>query len=361
MEGSTAYGILNSKIKGLASGFDHATKTGDNTFDIYFKDGSHVSLTIPQPELDEDKIKEQIEGLTDETVADWLEENKDNIKGEDGKGVQILSDTETEADIKAETVLAFELSETIAEQDEVLTMVESDVRYAKRLDVGDIKTLAVSTWEDLVEAINTTWLAGAGGFNFDAERRVLEIQTRGGQIINIDVSQIILATSITDFRDMLVLNIKDGESLVWNETRKKFVNKAIDSSAVYERAVEYTDKKVQQMTDTDAIPCDAEPTFFGGIVTYVRSGVQSQIEVSGKKVFFYYYDEDGNATQKIWIEGTPFTISMGGNLNLEDYIKRDKVIDEFDEEFTVLDGVVSTAYMKAFMQYMEANGAGWGS
>lgn len=35
--------------KSIASGFDHATRTGDNTFSIYFIDGSKVDLTIPLP------------------------------------------------------------------------------------------------------------------------------------------------------------------------------------------------------------------------------------------------------------------------------------------------------------------------
>ena len=301
MTGEEVYGALQGEIESIATGLVSSVGNADGTITLTYTDGSTI---ITQPIKGEKGDK----GDSFE-YSDFTEEELAALKGEDGKTVQVLAAGESESDIKDETVLAFELSETIAEQDEVLTMLESDVRYAKRLDVGDVKTLAVSTWEDLVEAINTTWYAGAGAFTFDADRRILEITTRGGQLIDIDVSQIILATSITDFRDMLVLNIKDGESLVWNETRKKFVNKAIDSSSVYERAVEYTDKKVQQMTDTDAIPCDEEPTFFGGIVTYKRSGATQQIEVSGKKVFFYYYDADGNATQKIWIEGTPFTIS----------------------------------------------------
>ena len=36
--------------KSIASGFDHAVRTGDNTFSIFFIDGSKLDLTIPLPE-----------------------------------------------------------------------------------------------------------------------------------------------------------------------------------------------------------------------------------------------------------------------------------------------------------------------
>ena len=44
-----AYGLSQSEIKKVASGFDHAERTGDNTFSIFFIDGSQVDLTIPLP------------------------------------------------------------------------------------------------------------------------------------------------------------------------------------------------------------------------------------------------------------------------------------------------------------------------
>ena len=44
-----AYGLSQSEIKKVASGFDHAERTGDNTFSIFFVDGSKIDLTIPLP------------------------------------------------------------------------------------------------------------------------------------------------------------------------------------------------------------------------------------------------------------------------------------------------------------------------
>ena len=42
--------------KSIASGFDHAIRTDDNTFSIYFIDGSNVDLTIPVPKDGKDGI-----------------------------------------------------------------------------------------------------------------------------------------------------------------------------------------------------------------------------------------------------------------------------------------------------------------
>lgn len=349
-----AQGYTDNSIKGITgvlAGKNCTVKDiTDNvvTFEWTADDGTKKTGTMV---VEATTPPEQIE----EEVAQWLEDNKDDIKGEDGKGVTVGSVEEFAQNDDA--ILNFDPNEVIT-GDNFYNKVQSDVKFAKSVDVGDVTTLVVSTWEDLVEAINTTWLAGAGGFNFDAERRILEIQTRGGQIINIDVSQIILSTNITDFRDMFVLNVLDGQSLVWNATRQKWVNKSIDASAVLDEAKAYTDDKVTKMNDAEAIACDEEPTFYGGIVTYKRGGETLQIEVSTKKIFFYYLDEDGNATQKIWVDGTPFTISMGGDFDLSDYVPKEDIIDEFDEEFLDLSKVPNTAYMKGFKDWLEVNGAG---
>ena len=49
--------------KSIASGFDHATRTGDNTFSIYFIDGSKVDLTIPLPSDGQDGVS--VIGISD--------------------------------------------------------------------------------------------------------------------------------------------------------------------------------------------------------------------------------------------------------------------------------------------------------
>lgn len=49
MTGDESFALAKSDIKKVASGFDHATRTGDNTFSVFFIDGSKIDLTIPIP------------------------------------------------------------------------------------------------------------------------------------------------------------------------------------------------------------------------------------------------------------------------------------------------------------------------
>ena len=59
----TNYVLQMKGDKSIASGFDHATRTGDNTFSIYFIDGSKVDLTIPLPKDGQNGIS--ITGVND--------------------------------------------------------------------------------------------------------------------------------------------------------------------------------------------------------------------------------------------------------------------------------------------------------
>lgn len=76
------YGAALGEIAKVASGYDHVTKTGDNTFDIYFKDGSKVSVTIPgitTAELDA-KIQAAFDSHKSEFVtADYPQYTKDEM------------------------------------------------------------------------------------------------------------------------------------------------------------------------------------------------------------------------------------------------------------------------------------------
>lgn len=71
MKSEEVYALLLSKIKGVASGFDHAEKTGDNKFKLYFTDGTFIELTLP--EISESELLELINRV--------FEENADVLSG----------------------------------------------------------------------------------------------------------------------------------------------------------------------------------------------------------------------------------------------------------------------------------------
>ena len=101
----TNYVLQVKGDKSIASGFDHATRTGDNTFSIYFIDGSKVDLTIPLPKdgkdaVDITDVKDLGNGKFTLVLSDGSETSAvQTIKGQKGdKGDKLtfndLTDTE---------------------------------------------------------------------------------------------------------------------------------------------------------------------------------------------------------------------------------------------------------------------------
>lgn len=151
-------------------------------------------------------------------------------------------------------------------------------------------------------------------------------------------------TNITEFKDMLVTSILDGQSLVWNASKKKWVNKSIDSSGVLVEAKKYTDDEIAKFNNKGSIAVDEKPTYYGGIITYKRGGVTETTDNAG--TWFYYFDDNDKAVQTIFIEGTEFTIAMAGDINLDDYIAQTEKIDVFDDSFTDKTKVPTTRYIE---------------
>ena len=297
-----------------------------------------------------------IDQIEDE-VARWCEENKEDIKGQDGidgidgKTVQVLGDDETDDDIVDEAVLIFNPREL--QIDENYSKAQADSRFAKRVDVGNVNSLAVSTWTDLVTAINDVYSKGMGAYRFECNEyaKTLTLICRNGVEVPIDISQIILNTNIEELKNMLVTNILDGQSLVYNASKKKWVNKSIDSSGVLVEAKQYTDDEIKKINNKGQIAVDGKPTYYGGVITYKKAGETKTTENTG--TWFYYYDENDKAVQTIWIEGTEFTIAMAGDINLDDYIAKTEKIDTFDENFTDKTKVPTTRYIEELKEIID--------
>ena len=115
--------------KSIASGFDHATRTGDNTFSIYFIDGSKVDLTIPLPSDGHDGVS--VTGISDKgngvftlLFSDGSESDPiQTIKGEKGdKGDKLtfndLTDEE-KASLKGENGVSPTITENADNTDKI--------------------------------------------------------------------------------------------------------------------------------------------------------------------------------------------------------------------------------------------------
>ena len=125
----TNYVLQMKGDKSIASGFDHATRTSDNTFSIYFIDGSKVDLTIPLPKdgkdaVDITDVKDLGNGKFTLVLSDGSETSAvQTIKGEKGdKGDKLtfndLTDEE-KASLKGENGVSPTITENADNTDKI--------------------------------------------------------------------------------------------------------------------------------------------------------------------------------------------------------------------------------------------------
>lgn len=302
LKAEEAYGAVSSELKKVASGFDHATRTGDNTFSIYFKDGSKVDLAIPLPQ-DGERGEDGEDGVSvtdavkyaDGTMAFKLSDGTTTTPFElptQNIGMQVLYVGESV--IKPNTEFLIDENEDAFDEEDVVLATE---------DYVDSRTLAVAM--NLLKDLKY-------------EAKEVTLTKRNGDIVKFDVSNIITDTNIEEFKDMGVVNVLDGQALVWSASKKKWYNKSIDSSGMLVEAKAYTDEEIKKINAKGQIACDEKPTYYAGTITYVKGGETKQTDQTG--IWFYYYDAEGNAVQTIWVDGTEFTIAMVGDIQLDEYV-----------------------------------------
>ena len=140
------YALQVKGDKSIASGFDHATRTGDNTFSIYFIDGSKVDLTIPLPKDGKDAVD-----ITD--VKDLG----------NGKFTLVLSDgSETSA---VQTIKGDKLTFNDLTDEEKASLKGSDgfSPTAKVEKVGDTATITITDKDGTTTATIKDGQGGSGG------------------------------------------------------------------------------------------------------------------------------------------------------------------------------------------------------
>lgn len=337
MDIKQVYSILLKKIEGVATGFVGSETDANGDVYVKFADGSKQKMR---------SIKGDKGDKGDSfTYDDFTDEQLEALNGKDGKNgntVQVL-DNPTNP-IKAEAVLILDPSDI--KSADTYSKAQSDVKFAKSVEVGNITKLTVNTWSDLVSAINDVFGRGMGGYRFevDENKKALTIVCRNGVEVPIDISQIILNTNIEEFKDMLVTNLLDGQSLVYSASKKKWVNKSIDSSGMLVEAKAYTDEEIKKFNNKGSIACDDKPTYYGGVITYRKGGETRTTEETG--TWFYYFDENDKAVQTIFVEGTEFTIAMAGDVNLDEYVAKTSLADVFDETFVDKSKVPTTRYIE---------------
>lgn len=252
--------------------------------------------------------------LSDGTITDEVELPTQDI------GIQVLYEGQPETDIKDNAEFIVDENEDAFDYTDLHLVTESELNTK-------LAQLSLRFMESLIYA-----------------NKKLTIKYRNGNTEVIDVSNIITDTNIDEFKDMLVTNVLDGQSLVWNASKKKWVNKSIDSSGMLVEAKKYTDDEIAKFNNKGSMAVDEKPTYYGGVITYKKGGETKTTEETG--TWFYYYDDNHLAVQTIFIEGTEFTIAMAGDINLDDYVAKLDLIDVVDENFIEKTKIPTTKYIE---------------
>lgn len=82
----------------------------------------------------------------------------------------------------------------------------------------------------------------------------------------------------------------------------------------------YTDDAVEALNKDKAIACDSKPTYDAGTITYVVDGESKTTE---DEAIWFYYTEDEVLKQTRFIEGAEKTITSGGGIDFDAYVKKE--------------------------------------
>lgn len=173
----TNYVLQVKGDKSIASGFDHATRTGDNTFSIYFIDGSKVDLTIPLPSDGQDGIS--VTGISDKgngvftlLFSDGSEsEEIQTVKGQKGDKGDKLTFNDLTDEEKASLKGADGFNTTITENAD---------------NTDKIYKLDIETVDGTFTTPNLKGADGQGGTGGSGEENTIESISVNGTPISVD-------------------------------------------------------------------------------------------------------------------------------------------------------------------------------
>lgn len=229
---------------------------------------------------------------------------------------------------------------------EALVKTAKDIAEDNASHIGSMTSLAVDTWGDLVTAVNA--LYGSFMSKITYGNKKLTIEYRNGATFEIDVSSVITDTEINEFKNVTIdeESVSDGESLVYDASTKKWINKLIDVGAILQSAKTYTDEEIAKAQEGNAIACDEKPVYDSSTdtVTYKQEG---ETKTEADTVSWFYYKANGVTVQTRWISGVEFTIDVGA-IKLDDYVnKNTDVTGTFEENPADLTKIPNLAYMSA--------------
>lgn len=210
--------------------------------------------------------------------------------------------------------------------DTKITDLETRVS-ANETNIGDVSTFKVSSWTDLVSAINYNYDKGLKSITYS--NKVITLTLNDGNTLTADLSTLISETKLEDLNDVGFTDIVDGQALTYDATSSTWKNSTIDLQGTLDSAKQYTDEQLEKAAKETAYSIDAKPTYANSTVTYVKDGeTLTYDDTETQNTPWYYYYEDGKPVQTKWIQGVEYTLDVG-DVDLDGFLQDSDVVSTY--------------------------------
>ena len=211
---------------------------------------------------------------------------------------------------------------------------------------GDMTKLEVSGARDIVTALNILSVKGIKSITYSEPYLTITLQDDSSY--NFDITVILNATEIGELANVLDNNIANGDLLQYDTSISKYKPYNIVSTltTLLQDAKDYTDIEIQKAVVSDAVVCDAKPTYDDttGVVVYYQGGTMHTTTKSDTR-FYYTVNNDSFCTS--WIEGIEFTFSVA-TIDFSEYVdKNTDVISTYNTSIVDKDKIPDIASMDA--------------
>ena len=180
--------------------------------------------------------------------------------------------------------------------------------------IGDKTKLIVSSWPDLISAINDLYNNFMERMEYKViddkdgvKHKVMEIAYRNGQKAYIELSPVITDTDIGELSNVTDTGVTDGQTLAYDSKTNKYIPKTFDLEGNLKAAKDYTDEQLVIAQNDSSISCDSKPVYNSETqeITYIQKGVSKTTKDTSK---WFYYKTGDIVKQVRWIDGVEFLI-----------------------------------------------------
>lgn len=202
-------------------------------------------------------------------------------------------------------------------------------------NIGDVSTFALSSWTDLVAAVNYNYNNGLKSIAYKIAdgKRYLTFTNNDTTETDYDITSLITDTKINELNDVNIADIADAQTLSYDSATSTWKNSTVDLQGTLESAKKYTDEQIvnAQKNQAYSVDVDTKPVYNTDSlsVTYIKNGETLTFDDSNTNntPWFYYY-ENSKPVQTKWVQQVEYTIDMG-SIDFSDYVNYQDVVSTY--------------------------------